>query len=370
MYFKLEHVLNELAISFNKQGSLTLTYGDARNTSVTIMPLTNYEKEKYGGDGLLCAATTQEEPPDNLLAIFERLANKLMPEGFDKTKTANSALAQDEHEYIDNEGRIKGPHMPPASLFPECFQTFESQLLHRLTEHIRQTVKIIRWRKAINSSHNHVRFTRGMSWSFDGQEWHKMPSSISYRISINLLPSCSPKLQDEMENLIRADANEPLGHDLFLEAWQNRDTNPRSALIIGIAAAEVGFKQCVGKLVPDAEWLATHCPTPPLTKMLSHYLPRLPAKLKIQGKVLAPPRSIRKELEKGNEARNRTTHAGVPPLSREDLEEVLLSVRDLLYLLDYYCGFNWAFDNIRPEVREEIIKEFNLRTTAQQTNQD
>jgi hypothetical protein len=291
-----------------------------------------------------------------------------MPEGFKKPKMANSAFEQDGHEYIDSEGRIKGTHMPPASLFPGCFQIFESQLLHRLTECIRQTVKIIRWRKAINSSHNPVRFTRGMSWSFDGQEWHGMPASISYRISLNLPPSCSPKLQDEIESLIRADADELLGHDLFLEAWQNKDTNPRSALIIGIAAAEVAFKQCVVKLVPDAEWLITECPSPPLTIMLSRYLPSLPVKLKIQGHVVRPPKTIRQALEDGIKARNKTTHAGVAPPNGEELEKVLLSVRDLLYLLDYYCGFSWAFGNIRPEVQEEMIKEFKLTTTAQQTN--
>jgi hypothetical protein len=135
-------------------------------------------------------------------------------------------------------------------------------------------------------------------------------------------------MQDEIEGLIRADANEPLGHELFLEAWQNRRTNPRSALIIGIAAAEVGFKQCVGKLVPDAEWLITECPSPPLTTMLSHYLPILPVKLKIQGQVVKPPKTIRKALADGIEARNGTTHAGVPPPNGEDLEKnIIVSAR-------------------------------------------
>jgi hypothetical protein len=46
-------------------------------------------------------------------------------------------------------------------------------------------------------------------------------------------------------------------------AAQLRRANPRSALIIGMSAAEVGFKQCVGYLVPDAAWLANHVPRPP-----------------------------------------------------------------------------------------------------------
>jgi hypothetical protein len=364
MHFKLEHVLNELAVSFKDQEPLTLAYGDDHNASVMIRPLTAEEKEQYDGEGLMCTAFTEEEPSGDLLTIFERLANNLMPEGFKKPKTTNSAFVQDEHEYIDNEGRIKEKHVAPASLFPECYQAFESQLLHKLTERIRHTVKIIRWRKAVNSSHNPVRFTLGMSWSFDGQNWQGMPASISYRMSLKLVPSCSPKLQDEIESLIKANVNEPLGHELFLEAWQNREKNPRSALIIGITAAEVGFKQCVGKLVPDAEWLATNSPSPPLVKMLSHYLPTLPTKLKIQDKVLKPPRSIRKALDEGIAARNDTTHAGIAPPKGEELEKLLLSVRDLLYLLDVYCGFEWALNNIRTEVQLEMIEEFGLKTAS------
>lgn len=160
-----------------------------------------------------------------------------------------------------------------------------------------------------------------------------MPESISCRVSDKLVPACSPKLQDEIEGLIRADANEPLGHELFLEAWQNKNSNPRSALIIGIAAAEVGFKQCVVKLVPGAVWLITECPSPPLTIMLSRYLPSLPVKLKIQGQVVRPPKTIRRALATGVEARNKTTHAGASLLKGEELEEMLLCVRDLLSLV-------------------------------------
>lgn len=76
-----------------------------------------------------------------------------------------------------------------------------------------------------------------------------------------------------------------------------------------MAAAEVGFKQCVGRLVPDAEWLANNVPSPPLHMMLSQYLPLLPSKLKVQGKVLRPPKRIITVLKQGAEARKQNnTH--------------------------------------------------------------
>jgi len=157
--------------------------------------------------------------------------------------------------------------------------------------------------------------------------------------------------------------SEPLGHELFLEAWGLRRENPRSSLIIGLCAAEVGFKQCIGKLAPDAEWLANNLPSPPLDRMLSNYLPLLPAKLRIEGQILKPSGRLRSAIKKGNEARNRTVHAGSEPPKGEFLEELLLSIRDLLYLLDFYCGFEWALEYIRDEVREEMVREFGLVST-------
>ena len=173
----------------------------------------------------------------------------------------------------------------------------------------------------------------------------------------------SSRLHDEMEALMNAGNSEPLGHELFLEAWGLRSENPRSALIIGMSAAEVGFKQCIGKLVPEAEWLANNCPTPPLDRMLSTYLPLLPAKLRIEEHVLKPSGRIRSAIRKGIEARNRTAHVGSESPKAEFLEELLLSIRDLLYLLDFYCGFEWALEYIRDEVRQEMVKEFGLVTT-------
>jgi hypothetical protein len=45
-----------------------------------------------------------------------------------------------------------------------------------------------------------------------------------------------------LQDLITNRVNEPLGQELFCEAWEIRKTNPRSSLVIGIAAVETGFK--------------------------------------------------------------------------------------------------------------------------------
>ena len=235
---------------------------------------------------------------------------------------------------------------------------------HKLADSIRRTARVIRWRWAMNVQHEPIKTSSGVYWSLDNKTWLPVPRELNLSGGgFEFYFPLSHRIRSEMESLIKAGKDEPLGHDLFLEAWNLRKSNPRSALIIGMAAAEVGFKQCISKLVPDAEWLANNAPTPPLDKMLSNYLPELPAKLRIEGRVLKPSQTIRNAIRKGIQARNSTVHVGSKAPKWDDLEKLLLSIRDFLYLLDYYCGFEWALEYIRDEVRAEMVTEFDLKST-------
>jgi hypothetical protein len=43
-------------------------------------------------------------------------------------------------------------------------------------------------------------------------------------------------MRNEVVELIKTGTEEPLGRQLFREAWSERVTRPRSALVIGVAA--------------------------------------------------------------------------------------------------------------------------------------
>ena len=65
--------------------------------------------------------------------------------------------------------------------------------------------------------------------------------------------------------------------------------------------------------------------------MLRDYLPLLPVKNTIGGRVLPPPQDeILNVLTKGVQLRNKVTHTGAAEPKYETLEEVLLAVRDVL----------------------------------------
>ncbi len=230
---------------------------------------------------------------------------------------------------------------------PQGFQEFQSHVRNKLSDYIKRTIKILRWRNNIGGKHNPIQATRGLFWSFDCKTWKHMPDDSILIISEEQYLPITKKLQNTIQKMVVDEIDEPLGHTLLREAWEQKERNPRSSLILGIVAIEVGFKQCVGTLLPKAQWLVENVPSPPIPKMLWNYLPQLPTKLKIKGKVLPPPKSIKTVLQNGIEQRNKTIHVGSLPPNYEDLEELLLAIRDSLYLLDYYCGVKWALDNIQ-----------------------
>jgi hypothetical protein len=141
---------------------------------------------------------------------------------------------------------------------------------------------------------------------------------------------------------------------LLREALDVSTSNPRSAIVIGISAAEVGFKHLVAELVPDAEWLISKVPSPPLPKMLKEYLPLLPTKLTLDGSTPAPPKYVRTLLTDGVESRNTIAHAGQGGLHGQLLVDTLEAVRDMLYLFDYYAGHEWAFYELSTRFKEEL----------------
>jgi hypothetical protein len=160
-------------------------------------------------------------------------------------------------------------------------------------------------------------------------------ASIDVRVPYQPMSS---ELAASVIELVNAGNREPIGHELFEEAWNQRSDLPRSSLLIGMTAAEVGFKTFIGDLVPDAEWLAFNAPTPPLVQMLEQYLPGLAVRQRITDTTpLLVPKKILDTIRKGVLLRNRIAHAG-EDVKQDSLKEILGAVRDLLYLLDFYAG--------------------------------
>ena len=195
-----------------------------------------------------------------------------------------------------------------------------------------------------------------MSWSSDGTKWKFVPQTIHMNIRAFAEPALSKYFSQEVSKILKAGYTEPLGHQLYREARFLSHTNLRSSVVIAIAAIEVGIKECIGALVPNSHWLVSNSPSPPVIRILTEYLPKLPAKNKINGKVLAPPKDIIDVLKKGVSIRNDITHKGGPAPKHETMEEIFSAIKETLLLLYFYSGHQWAFEYISKEVRQNLTK--------------
>lgn len=66
------------------------------------------------------------------------------------------------------------------------------------------------------------------------------------------------------------------------------------------------------------------------------------------------PESMLKTLNTGITIRNKIVHGSKQEIDLGTLEKVLRVIRDLLYLLDYYCGHSWALKNVSIETMREF----------------
>lgn len=350
LYFRRIDLARELSIRTQEDGKfndyehseLSFRLGGPHDVTVKVQNTENH-------NDLRCEARGHYEAKPKIRSALEALRDGRVP---DRDTSLEEAEQELEKELAD--GRIS-EYSSPWDVLPNYLKDFSLRVNAELGEAVKRTVDVLRWRGAIHGPHSPLSSSRS-DWSSDGKEWHMFPQGALIArlgISSHTVHIFERNLAG-INGLLAAGAAEPLGHRLFREAWGQRAGNPRSALVIGVAALEVRLKELVSSLAPEAEWLVGNVPSPPLVRMLQEYLPLLPVKSKIGGKVLPPPQEIIESLKKGVSLRNQIAHTGGKPLKYDTLEEVLLAVRDVLWLLDYYGGFEWAYEHLRDQTKAQL----------------
>lgn len=254
------------------------------------------------------------------------------------------------------------------SSYPQSYREFVLRVHGHMDHTATELFNVIRWRFGIDGGP----LALTSDWAF--MRWHDERASttpfdehgfLNRQVPAGVMRIGLPEMQsvslnaecaDAIEDMYQLGIVQPLYHDLFREAWQNRSDNPRSALVMAIAAAETAFKTTAVDLYNDkgTEWIFENLPSPPLDRMLREYLQLLPARRKLSGEVRRPPKSIITTLKDGIELRNKLVHGRSQGVEPERLAKILIAVRDLLYLLDFYRGHDWATDRLTPGFLGEI----------------
>ena len=222
-----------------------------------------------------------------------------------------------------------------------------------------RAARVFAWRTGGYERGERVQFYGGLTWTRDGTSWIHLPEAIFLTLSpvgAQQWISLRTNVVQSAADLVGANADEPIAHDLLREAWRQGRGNGRSALVLAIAAAEIGFKQFAAQVVPEARWLLEELQAPPLWRMLRDFLPRLPCKENVRGRVFLPRKGVINVLKDAAEIRNRVVHGKAFEVDEKLKESVLFATRDLLYLLDYYSGSTWALRHVSPESMREMIE--------------
>lgn len=341
IHFKLEYTVRELKLWKEKVFQFNVPGIHLVNVELRAP---NEEEEKIGhkSQHAFCTAKVNLDLSPKNQEVFEHIES-------------NSIIdneAEWRQKYKDQDGQEIV--LPSMDDFPEYFRSYISQINKELSDACRLIINAVRWRTNTLGPHGPIS-TRGLYWSRDNVFWHPAPSSFLTRLFISSSSvRISEKAREDINKIILSKTQEPVHHELFREAWSQRIGNARSSLITGLSALEVAVKSTIGTLIPDTAWLVENIPSPPVTKLLTEYLPRIPVINTIEGKVLPPPESIMNLLKKAVTIRNRIAHIGGKPPDDETLDQILEAISDTLWLLDYYCGHLWAYNHIAERTRQEL----------------
>jgi hypothetical protein len=345
MHFRHEATLRGFQMQ-SDPAQVSFTTPEAPGVLVSLRAPTKEEVEKANpipglsgsNDARGLATYVQDDVPPDVLAAFEALAERRLPDSSPRGLLGS--------RWVDGEGNFtKEREIVQMSHLAEPVRDFVIVTRAILRLAIREVLGATAWRMAIDSSRNPVQYGAA-SWSLDGDSWERFPVGATRAtafLSGEGIYRMHVERAGDIQALLDAGQSEPLAHSLWREASTQRSTNPRSAILLGIIALEVGIKQFAAARVPDADWLLKETQAPPIAKMLTRFLPQLPPADEAGKEFERPDKATMRTIGEGVELRNEIAHRGLdrdPP--RKTVETILSTVRDLLWQLDAATGLDWA----------------------------
>jgi hypothetical protein len=326
VHFRLSLIVKGLELIPSAGGAPRLQLQKAHALEVVLLP-------GSGGDSSHLDVLAEFETSTKISSAFTALDEERLPE-----KHLPRTEWPRELDFVDGNGAIAPGYMVPLWLMPEGMRAFVNGLRREMNEAAEEVLGVLRWRSATLGPARPFS-SRGMQYSLDGATWKPIPADTSVRIGESSIVEIGEGAAERLQALLDAGAHEPAGHDLLREAWSQQWSNPRSSMLLGMAALEIGVKSFIAECLPEAEWLALHAPSPPVHALLVEYLPTLktPAGRSFE----VPDEKTAKAIKVAVGQRNELAHRGAGvPFGR--LENTLITVRKLLFEFDVALGQEWA----------------------------
>ncbi|MBU0728706.1 MAG: hypothetical protein KKE17_10700 [Proteobacteria bacterium] len=330
----------------NRKSPITYTYGGAHSIKVSLKHASKKKSPRNNGDDKsICHAWGSFKPSEKIKKYFVSISNNELP----------SEMSNDPEvlEYFNDTAKtVERIHI---KYFPQPFQDYLRNVRTELRDIIKRTVDIFMWRCGIHGGHNPLS-GYGMSFSFDGKIWYGEPPGATVSFSSFAIHTPPEQVAIIIRKLIKSKHDQPLGHQMFREAQSLRTSNPRISIIVAMSALEVAAKECISKLNPESIWLVENLPSPDVRKLINEYIPRLLCKTTLEG-ILPLPESLNTSIRKGVTVRNRIIHLGHQAPSGESTDEMLSAIQEVIWILDYCCGYDWALRFISRNSADHIMSK-------------
>jgi hypothetical protein len=296
--------------------------------------------DRQESDDCLVVASVEREVADEVYREFELQLEMIHAEAARQPDVAGGVrfLAPSEVRWLIE---------PPPIVLAVC-----NDVRDELLGSASRLVRFLRWRFNRPWPAQPMRAVE-LLWSLDTAEWEPAPRRPSSPATFG---DVGRELTDESVEIIErvwqaGEVAEPLARQIFLEAHTLADENPRASLVLAVAAAEVAIKQFAASHSgrESEAWLISKLPSPSIRVLLRDYMPFFTDKRTTDGR--AVPRHLQSALHDAAEARNNIVHQGESGYDEEQLANVFVAVNDLLYLLDWFAGHEWAFAHLGDVTR-------------------
>ena len=358
--FRVEGVLRELSIGV--LDPIQLTSKDGKFTLRVWEVACDDPDYHYSNDLARASMTADFEVTSDVLGELELIAEGKMSSIFEiSTDTFGHVRRSGFESYLRHEkASIVGRGLLPSVFaMSKDLQDFFTSAIEEIDSALYWLIDLLRWRLRIEGPRQPFE-KRSAEWTLDSIKWSLMPSVTNLKCSITHLPRVNESLVDEIAELAKLQVRAPIAHSLLREARAHVDENPRSALVQAVAAAEIGVEAFIADLVSDASYLVEKTIVSNLDDLLVNYLPSLPVRNRIKGAVHALPKRCRVRIKEAVETRNRLVHRPMGAfeaernLSSREIDELFEAIEDLLWLLDFYCGHDWAIHYISDTTLQDL----------------
>lgn len=347
---KIQFVLlqNLDGYSFNPLRPEGLNYYDDKTESkIEIRAGGEKSDWDYGHRNLELGVTGFRDVDECMFNFVETLINDniIQPE----RSPIKFPYSRGDEEVVSRNGKVAKGYSPTSDFLPKELHDLCITAGNELQQLAVRFVQLLRWIEKVSGpdkilSREDPRFR--LYWRTQQDKYYSVPWPKQGPIILQMGGGIT--WTNENEKIISQlwkDENkrEPLGHQLLREAKEVYEHSPRSALLICYSALEVGLKQHIATCAPDAGWLAMEVPTPPLSKILKNFLPRIHGD-KDDFKNWNRANSEFNIIKKFGEDRNKMAHRGEE--STASLPEYLRVTEDLLFAFDVLEGNSWAKSHV------------------------